>query len=39
LINVHAPSCSFHEYLRAMDELGDEPDASFHERYDVYEVD
>ena len=38
LINVHAPSCSFHEYLRAMDELDGEPDASFHERYDVFEV-
>jgi mannose-6-phosphate isomerase-like protein (cupin superfamily) len=38
LINVHAPSFGFHEYLRAMHELDDEPDVSFHERYDFFEV-
>lgn len=42
LINVHAPSCDFHEYLATMDELaerGEEPNEGLHARYDVYEVD
>jgi quercetin dioxygenase-like cupin family protein len=39
LINVHAPSCDFHEYLREMDEMAGEPDYLLHERFDVYEVD
>jgi quercetin dioxygenase-like cupin family protein len=39
LVNVHAPSCDFDEYLRAMDEMDEKPDAAFHERYDVYETD
>jgi quercetin dioxygenase-like cupin family protein len=39
LLNVHAPSCDFHEYLHAMDEPGDDLDQAAHTRYDVYEVD
>jgi mannose-6-phosphate isomerase-like protein (cupin superfamily) len=38
LINVHAPSFGFHEYLRAVDELEGEPDDSFRKRFDVFQV-
>jgi quercetin dioxygenase-like cupin family protein len=37
LINVHAPSCGFHEYLHIMEREG-ELDEATHARYDVYEV-
>ena len=37
LINVHAPSCDFHEYLHVM-EREDDLDESTHARFDVYEV-
>lgn len=39
LVNVHAPSCGFHEYLRVMDEAAGDLDEATHARYDVYEVD
>jgi quercetin dioxygenase-like cupin family protein len=39
LVNVHAPSCDFHEYLHVMDEAEEELDAAMHARYDVYELD
>ena len=38
VVNVHAPSCSFDEYLRAMDEAANGLDDVTHTRYDVYEV-
>jgi mannose-6-phosphate isomerase-like protein (cupin superfamily) len=38
LVNVHAPSCGFHEYLHVMDEAEEELDEATHARYDVYEV-
>jgi mannose-6-phosphate isomerase-like protein (cupin superfamily) len=38
LVNVHAPSCGFDEYLRVMDKAEDELDDATHARYDVYEV-
>jgi mannose-6-phosphate isomerase-like protein (cupin superfamily) len=38
LINVHAPSCDFYEYLHVMDESNDELDEATHAKYDVYEV-
>ena len=37
LINVHAPSCDFHEYLHLM-ARGDELDDAVHAKYDVYEL-
>jgi quercetin dioxygenase-like cupin family protein len=37
LVNVHAPSCDFHEYLHVM-ERADDLDEATHARYDVYEV-
>ena len=37
LINVHSPSCGFHEYLHAM-EREEELDEATHARYDVFEV-
>jgi quercetin dioxygenase-like cupin family protein len=37
LINVHAPSCDFHEYLHVMEREG-ELDEATHARYDVHEV-
>jgi quercetin dioxygenase-like cupin family protein len=39
LINVHAPSCAFHDYLRALNETEGELDAETLARHDVYEVD
>jgi quercetin dioxygenase-like cupin family protein len=39
LLNVHAPSCGFHDYLRVMDETEGELDAETLARYDVYELD
>jgi mannose-6-phosphate isomerase-like protein (cupin superfamily) len=38
LVNVHAPSSDFDEYLRVMDEAGGELDEATHARYDVDEV-
>ena len=41
LINVHAPSCDFPDYLRALDELarrGMEPGDGLHARHDVFEI-
>jgi quercetin dioxygenase-like cupin family protein len=38
LINVHAPSCGFHEYLHVMDEATNDLDEATHSTYDVYEV-
>ncbi len=38
LVNVHAPSCGFHEYLRVMDETEGELDEAIHACYDLYEV-
>jgi quercetin dioxygenase-like cupin family protein len=38
LVNVHAPSCDFHEYLHVMADADDELDAATHARYDVYEI-
>jgi quercetin dioxygenase-like cupin family protein len=38
LINVHAPSRGFHEFLRVMDETEGELDAETLARYDMYEV-
>ena len=38
VVNVHAPSCSFDDYLRAMDEAANGLDDVTHTRYDVYEV-
>jgi mannose-6-phosphate isomerase-like protein (cupin superfamily) len=37
LINVHAPSCDFHEYLHVMERERD-LDTATHARFDVYEV-
>lgn len=37
LVNVHAPSCGFHEYLHVMD-ADDELDETTHAHYDVYEL-
>jgi quercetin dioxygenase-like cupin family protein len=39
LVNVHAPSCGFHEYLHVMDDVEEELDEATHARYDVYELD
>jgi quercetin dioxygenase-like cupin family protein len=39
LLNVHSPSCGFHEYLRVMQQANDDLDAATHARYDFYEVD
>jgi quercetin dioxygenase-like cupin family protein len=39
IVNVHAPSCGFHEYLRVMQQANDDLDAATHARYDFYEVD
>jgi quercetin dioxygenase-like cupin family protein len=38
LVNVHAPSCGFHEYLHVMDEAEEALDEAAHARYDVYEL-
>jgi mannose-6-phosphate isomerase-like protein (cupin superfamily) len=38
LVNVHAPSCDFHEYLHVMDDAEDDLDDAMHARYDVYEL-
>jgi mannose-6-phosphate isomerase-like protein (cupin superfamily) len=38
LINVHAPSCGFHEYLHVMDEAPGDLDPATHAKFDVYEV-
>jgi len=35
VVNVHAPSCDFHEYLHVM-EREDDLDEATHARYDVY---
>lgn len=39
VVNVHAPSCSFDEYLHVMDQATERLDDATHARYDVYEVD
>lgn len=39
LVNVHAPSCGFHEYLQVMDGTDGELGKATHARYDLYEVD
>jgi energy-coupling factor transporter ATP-binding protein EcfA2/quercetin dioxygenase-like cupin family protein len=39
LVNVHAPSCGFHDYLHVMDEAEEELDEATHARFDVYELD
>jgi quercetin dioxygenase-like cupin family protein len=39
LVNVHAPSCGFHEYLHAMEDADGELDEATHTRYDVFELD
>ncbi len=39
LINIHAPSCAFHEYLNVMDAAEAGLDEAMHAKYDVYEVD
>jgi quercetin dioxygenase-like cupin family protein len=38
VVNVHAPGCSFDEYLNVLDDTADEIDEATHARYDVYEV-
>jgi quercetin dioxygenase-like cupin family protein len=38
VVNVHAPSCDFGEYLHAMDDAPGELDEATHARYDVYEL-
>jgi quercetin dioxygenase-like cupin family protein len=38
LVNVHAPSCGFHEYLHVMEDADGELDEATHARYDVFEV-
>ena len=39
VVNVHAPSCGFHEYLHVMDETDGELDEGTHANYDTYAVD
>lgn len=39
LLNVHAPSCGFHEYVRVMGRTEGELDEATNARYDVYELD
>jgi mannose-6-phosphate isomerase-like protein (cupin superfamily) len=39
LVNVHAPSCGFHEYLHVMEDAEGELDEATHAAYDVFEVD
>ena len=39
LVNVHAPSCGFHEYLHVMEDTDGELDEATHASYDVFEVD
>ncbi|HYY02824.1 MAG TPA: cupin domain-containing protein [Gaiellaceae bacterium] len=39
VVNVHAPSCGFHEYLHVMDETDGELDEATHANYDTYAVD
>jgi quercetin dioxygenase-like cupin family protein len=38
LVNVHAPSCGFHEYLHVMSDADDELDEATHAKYDTYPV-
>jgi quercetin dioxygenase-like cupin family protein len=39
LVNVHAPSCGFHEYLHVMEDARVNLDEATHASYDVFEVD
>jgi quercetin dioxygenase-like cupin family protein len=39
LVNVHAPSCGFHEYLHVMEDADGDLDEATHASYDVFEVD
>jgi mannose-6-phosphate isomerase-like protein (cupin superfamily) len=39
LVNVHAPSCGFHEYLHVMEAARVNLDEATHASYDVFEVD
>jgi quercetin dioxygenase-like cupin family protein len=39
VVNVHAPSCGFPEYLHMLDDASGDLDDATHARYDVYEVD
>ena len=39
LVNVHAPSCGFHEYLHVMEDAKGDLDDATHASYDVFEVD
>jgi quercetin dioxygenase-like cupin family protein len=39
LVNVHAPSCGFHEYLHVMEDADGDLDEATHESYDVFEID
>ena len=39
LVNVHAPSCAFHDYLHVMENADDDIDEATHASYDVFEVD
>jgi mannose-6-phosphate isomerase-like protein (cupin superfamily) len=39
LVNVHAPSCGFHEYLHVMEDAKGDLDEATHASYDVFEVD
>jgi mannose-6-phosphate isomerase-like protein (cupin superfamily) len=38
LINIHAPSCGFHEYLHVMEEADGDLGAATNANYDLYEV-
>jgi quercetin dioxygenase-like cupin family protein len=38
LVNVHAPSCGFHEYMHVMEDADGELDEATHAMYDVFEV-
>jgi quercetin dioxygenase-like cupin family protein len=38
LVNIHAPSCGFHEYLHVMEDADGELDEATHASYDVFEV-